>query len=67
MSVHYLIAWFGMMLLAILNGAIRDFSHQALVGDFLAQQLSTITLLLLFGGYFGWLFRRWPLASTRQA
>lgn len=56
-----------MMLLAIVNGTIRDFSYRALVGDFLAHQLSTITLLLLFSGYFWWLFRRWPLTSTRQA
>ena len=64
MPLPHFIAWFGMMLLAILNGAVRDFSYRALVGDFLAQQLSTVTLLLLFGDYFVWLFRRWPLVSA---
>jgi hypothetical protein len=67
MFVHYLIAWLGMMLLAIANGAVRDFTYRGWVGDFRAHQLSTVTLLLLFVGYFWALFTVWPLASAHQA
>ena len=58
MSVHYLIVWFGMVGLSIANGA---------VGDRAAHQISTVILLLLFGGYFWGLFTAWPLVSVRQA
>ena len=67
MSVRYLIAGFGMVGLAIANGALRDVGYRAVVGDRAAQQLSTVILLLLFGGYFWGLFTVWPLASVRQA
>ena len=67
MFVHYLIAWLGMMLLAVANGAVRDFTYRGWVGDFRAHQLSTVTLLLLFVGYFWALFTVWPLASAHQA
>ena len=67
MFVHYLIAWLGMMLLAIANGAVRDFTYRGWVGVFRAHQLSTVALLLLFVGYFWGLFTVWPLASVHQA
>jgi hypothetical protein len=66
-SVRYLIAWFGMMGLAIANGAVRDVVYRARMGDRAAHQISTVILLLLFGGYFWGLFTVWPLASVRQA
>jgi len=66
-SVRYLIAWFGMMGLAIANGAARDVGYRARMGDLAAHQISTVILLLLFGGYFWGLFTAWPLASVRQA
>ena len=57
MSVRYLIAWFGMMGLAIANGAVRDVVYRARMGDRAAHQISTVILLLLFSGYF-WGFSR---------
>ncbi len=67
MSVHYLIAWFGMMGLAIANGAVRDVVYRARMDDRAAHQISTVILLLLLGSYFWGLFTVWPLASVRQA
>ena len=67
MSVRYLIAWFGMMGLAIVNGAVRDGVYRARMGNLAAHQFSTVILLLLLGGYFWGLFTVWPLASVRQA
>jgi hypothetical protein len=66
-SVQYLIAGFGMVGLAIANGAVRDIVYRARVGDRVAHQISTVILLLLLGGYFWGLFTAWPLASVRQA
>jgi hypothetical protein len=65
--VKYLIAWFGMMLLAIANGALRDIVYRQQVGDLAAHQISTVILLLLFSGYLWGFFTIWPLASAQQA
>ncbi|MFA6469743.1 MAG: hypothetical protein WCW35_12650 [Bacteroidota bacterium] len=63
----YVIAWFGMMFLAIVNGIVRDFVYKQYVGDLSAHQISTLTLLLLFAPYICWLMRRWKLQSQSQA
>ncbi|MDH4162498.1 MAG: hypothetical protein OEW15_07380 [Nitrospirota bacterium] len=68
MIMKYFIAWFGMMVLAVLNGALRDFAYQPHLGELAGHQISTvILLLLLFAGYFRFLTRRWPIESGRQA
>jgi len=67
MLLKYLIAWFGMMVLAIINGGLRDVAYKPLVGDLAAHQISTIILLLLLAGYFWFLVRKWPIEYTKQA
>lgn len=67
MILRYFIAWFGMMLLAIINGAFRDLVYKSHVGNLAAHQLSTVALLLLFAGYFWVLARVQPLKSASQA
>lgn len=67
MPVNYILAWFGMMVLAIINGAIRDFTYKLHVGALAAHQISTLALLLIFAAFFWFLIRRWPIASGRQA
>ncbi|MCB1765983.1 MAG: hypothetical protein KDJ22_07960 [Candidatus Competibacteraceae bacterium] len=67
MLIQYVIAWFSLMGLAILNGALRDLVYRKWIGEFHAHQLSTLTLLLLFAGEFWMLFTIWPLASSAQA
>ncbi len=67
MILKYVLAWFGMMMLAILNGTVRDFGYKPYVGDLAAHQISTVILLLLFAGYMWWLTTKWPLASAGQA
>jgi hypothetical protein len=64
---RYVAAWFGMMVVAILNGGFRDCVYQPHVGDLAAHQLSTVLLVLGFGVYFLGLFRLWPLQTARQA
>jgi hypothetical protein len=63
----YTAAWFGMMLLAIMNGAVREAFFTPALGNAPAQQLSTATLLLLLSLYIWFLVRRWPLETGRRA
>lgn len=67
MSMYYFLAWFGMMVLAIVNGAIRDFTYKPYVGALAAHQISTLALLLCFAVFFRVLTRRRPIISARQA
>lgn len=67
MIITYFIAWFGMMVLAILNGTLRDFAYKPLTNDLAAHQISTVILLLLFAGYFRFLVKHWPIESGRRA
>lgn len=63
----HLLGWFGLMLLAIFNGIIRNRYYLNRVGDLRAHQLSTLTLLLLMSAFIWVLARCWPLASSGQA
>lgn len=67
MMLKYVIAWFGMMILAIMNGGVRDYVYKAHVGDLPAHQISTVILILLFAGYFRFLAGLWPMTSAAQA
>lgn len=64
---RYTIAWLGMPFLGILNGAIRNFTYQSVVGELTAHQLSTLSLLVLISFYLWLIGRRWKLESARQA
>jgi len=67
MFLRYFLAWFGMMIIALVNGGIRDGLYANRVGDLAAHQLSTLILLAVFGAYFWALTSVWPLASAGQA
>lgn len=63
----YLIAGCVMLLVAVANGALRDRTYGRLVGPSTAQQLSTVSGILLLGCVMGLFQRRHPAASGRQA
>lgn len=67
MTLKYFFAWFGMMVLAIINGGLRDFAYQSQLGDLPAHQVSTVILIILFAGYFWLLTSAWPIESATQA
>ncbi len=67
MLFKYVCAWFGMMVLAILNGGVRDGVYADHFGALAAHQISTAALLVLFVISFRVLTTKWPLASSRQA
>ena len=62
-----IITWFGLLILAIINGTIRDFNYQKKIGEHRGHQLSTITLLMLMSVYCYFLFNFWQLNSVSQA
>jgi hypothetical protein len=67
MILKYFGAWFGMMVLAIINGGFRDLAYKSRVGDLAAHQLSTACLIVLFAAFFWVLIRVWPIESASQA
>lgn len=67
MITTYLIAWLGMVALAVVNGAIRDFAYKTRVGDLRAHQISTLSLIILFAVYFWALTYYFPIESEYHA
>lgn len=67
MLIRYFLAWFGMMVIAVLNGGLRDGVYAGYVSELAAHQISTVLLLILFGLYFWLLTAYWRIQSARQA
>jgi hypothetical protein len=65
--LKYLLAWFPMLILAIFNGTLRDLGYKKYVGDLVAHQLSTFSLLLLLGLYMSYIINKYPPQSAQQA
>ena len=65
--LKFILFWFGLLLLAIINGTIRDFAYLKILGEHRAHQLSTITLLILMSAYCYFIFGHWKLSSESQA
>ncbi len=63
----YSLAWLGLMVIAMLNGALRDLGYRSLVGDLAAHQISTVTVLVLFSVALTYLMKRSPIDSLGQA
>ncbi|MBN2159606.1 MAG: hypothetical protein JW807_09435 [Spirochaetes bacterium] len=67
MILKYIIFWTPMIVIAMINGALRDLTYGKCVGDLAAHQLSTATGMILFGVYIWAIGLRWKLESARQA
>lgn len=67
MILRYTLAWLPMVVLAVMNGALRDFTYGKVMSELRAHQLSSVTLILIFGAYVWLLSSRWPLPSSHQA
>ena len=53
---RWLLAWVGAPVLAILNGAVREFAYKDQVGESAANQISVAPLITLLGLYLPYLF-----------
>jgi hypothetical protein len=67
MTLKYILGWFGLLIVAIINGAIRESLYKPAVGDLAAHQISTATGIILFGLVIWWMSRRWPIPNARDA
>lgn len=65
--VKYIAGWLGLVVLAIINGVLREKSYGRIVSELTAHQISMVSAMLLFGVYVFWLTGFWPLASAGQA
>jgi hypothetical protein len=63
----FILLWVGLLFLAIINGALRDFTYLKTLGEHRAHQLSTILLLLLISVYSYFVFGYWNLGSEKEA
>jgi hypothetical protein len=63
----YFLLWFPMLMIAIGNGALREFVFKKYVSEITAHQLSTITLIIFFTCYTGFIVSRFPPSSEVQA
>jgi len=66
MRAIYLAAWFLLLVVAFVNGALRVLLFDRL-GELHAHQLSCLTGIALFGAVIYAVVRRWPLRSDAEA
>jgi hypothetical protein len=67
MILRYTLAWIPMVLIAIINGALRELTYGKALPDLRAHQISCGIGVLLFGVYTWCLSLKWPLESMAQA
>lgn len=65
--MRYLTAWFVMLVVAVINGGLRDLTYGRHVSGLLANQLSCVSGIILLGIVMYLYVRRWPPASAREA
>jgi hypothetical protein len=65
--LKYFLLWFPMLLIAIANGFFREAVIKKHVGELAAHQLSTLTLVILFAFYIGFVIYKFPPASANEA
>ena len=64
---RYLIAWLAMLVVAFVNGGLREFTYGKHLSALAANQLSCLIGIILLGGVIYLYQRRRPFASARQA
>lgn len=67
MRLRYIVAWFVLLAVAMVNGALREFTYGRYVSELAAHQISCLTGILLFAVLIHQYVRRWPPASAREA
>ncbi len=67
MKLRYLVAWFVMLAVAMVNGALREYTYGRYVSELSADQLSCVTGILLFAVVIHQYVKSWPPASAREA
>lgn len=63
----WLLAWFGGVVIGVVNGIVREKVYARRVGEATAHRVSSATAIAAFAGWFCILQRRAPLRSLHQA
>ena len=63
----YLLAWFPMLFLAVVNGILREAFIKKRTDESTAHQISTVTLIFFLGCYIYYIIQRFPPLSFQQA
>jgi hypothetical protein len=67
MIIRYIVAWFTMLGVAMVNGGLRDLTYGKQLPPLLANQISCLTGIVLLGAVMYLYMRHWKLDSTRLA
>lgn len=67
MLLKYFFLWFPMIIIAIINGAIRQGFYVTFVDELSAHQLSVISGILFFAIYIWLISGKWRISSNSQA
>jgi len=65
--LKYTVCWIGLVVIAIINGALREKAYRPFMSELTSHQLSTVIGLALFSVYIWILARIWRIESTGQA
>jgi len=60
-------AWLGLVILAIINGTLREKAYGQFMDELTAHQLSTAIGLILFSSYIWFLTGKFRIESSKQA
>lgn len=67
MKLRYITAWFVLLMVAVINGGLRDLTYGKHIPALLANQLSCLSGIILLGVVMYLYVRRWLPASAKQA
>lgn len=63
----HILAWLPLLVLAVINGSLRQFTYAKWMSELRAHQISSCSAILIFSTFTFFLHRHWPLASANQA
>jgi hypothetical protein len=64
---RYLVGWCVLLVVAMVNGVLRESTYGKYLSELAAHQISCVTGILLFAVVIHQYVRRWPPASAREA
>lgn len=67
MILRYSLAWFALVVIAIINGTLREYTYGKMVPELAAHQISTISAALFCGLFVWFVNRALPMESPAQA
>lgn len=63
----YFLLWFPLVIIAVINGVVRNGIYRKYMGELLAHQVSTIVGITLFGIFIWLATNKWQIESASQA